>query len=155
MLALEAGAVEDDAVGGELVHRVHRLGAHLALLLRPAKHLPPEHRSTPPSVSVSRRPARSERPPIRPWTARAWDGEGERTPPRASRLPRLYTQEAGARDAIKRRSYDGFVSPNSPARSSLLPRRKGKGSSKQAMGIGRWRHRHSTAQPAQCLPAAH
>jgi hypothetical protein len=124
--------VEDDAVGGELVHRVHRLGAHLALLLRPAKHLPPEHRSTPPSVSVSRRPARSERPPIRPWTARAWDGEGERTPPRASRLPRLYTQEAGARDAIKRRSYDGFVSPNSPARSSLLPRRKGKGSSKQA-----------------------
>lgn len=79
MLALEAGAVEDDAVGGELVHRVHRLGAHLALLLRPAKHLPPEHRSTPPSVSVSRRPARSERPPIRPWPARAWDGE--RTPP--------------------------------------------------------------------------
>lgn len=41
MLALEAGSVEDDAVGGELVHRVHRLGAHLALLLRPAKHLPP------------------------------------------------------------------------------------------------------------------
>ena len=38
MVALEAGAVEDDSVGGELVHRVHRLGAHLALLLRPAKH---------------------------------------------------------------------------------------------------------------------
>lgn len=38
MVALEAGAVEDGAVGGELVHGVHRLGAHLALLLRPAEH---------------------------------------------------------------------------------------------------------------------
>jgi hypothetical protein len=38
VLALEAGPVEDDAVSGELVHRVHRLGAHLALLLRPAEH---------------------------------------------------------------------------------------------------------------------
>ena len=38
VVALEAGAVEDGAVGGELVHGVHRLGAHLALLLRPAEH---------------------------------------------------------------------------------------------------------------------
>lgn len=38
VVALEAGAVEDGAVGGELVHGVHRLGAHLALLLRAAKH---------------------------------------------------------------------------------------------------------------------
>lgn len=108
-----------------LVHTLHFCCVPLNIFL-------PSTGQPPPSVSVSRRPARSERPPIRPWPARAWDGEGERTPPRASRLPRLYTQEAGARDAIKRGSYDGFVSPNSPARSSLLPRRKGKGSSKQA-----------------------
>jgi hypothetical protein len=38
VVALEACAVEDGAVGGELVHGVHRLGAHLALLLRPAEH---------------------------------------------------------------------------------------------------------------------
>jgi len=38
VVALEARAVEDGAVGGELVHGVHRLGAHLALLLRPAEH---------------------------------------------------------------------------------------------------------------------
>lgn len=38
VLALEAGPVEDGAISGELVHGVHRLGAHLALLLRPAEH---------------------------------------------------------------------------------------------------------------------
>lgn len=38
VLALEAGPVEHSAIGGELVHWVHRLGAHLALLLRPAEH---------------------------------------------------------------------------------------------------------------------
>lgn len=62
VLALEAGAVEDDAVGGELVHRVHRLGAHLALLLRPAKHL----------LSLSGRGRRDLRARSGPWTARAW-----------------------------------------------------------------------------------
>ena len=47
---------------------------------------------------------------------------------------------AGARDAIKRWNYDGFVSLPQLARASLLPRRKGKGSNKQAttgdVGIG-------------------
>lgn len=36
----------------------------------------------------------------------------------ASRLPRLNTQEN--RDAFKRRNYDGFVSPSSLGRLSLL-----------------------------------
>jgi len=61
VLALEAGAVEDDAVGGELVHRVHRLGAHLALLLRPAKHLlPSTGQPLPLSLSHGSWPARSD-----------------------------------------------------------------------------------------------
>jgi len=62
VLALEAGAVEDDAVGGELVHRVHRLGAHLALLLRPAKHHLPITGQPPLSLSLSHGswPARSD-----------------------------------------------------------------------------------------------
>jgi hypothetical protein len=81
VLALEAGAVEGDAVGGELVHRVHRLGAHLALLLRPAKHLLPIAGQPPSfSLSLSRVVAAGRdltESPIRPWPARAWRGMDE------------------------------------------------------------------------------
>ena len=79
VLALEAGAVEDDAVGGELVHRVHRLGAHLALLLRPAKHLLPiTGQPLSPSLCLTGRGRRDlTESPIRPWPARAWAWDEE------------------------------------------------------------------------------
>lgn len=131
VLALEAGAVEDDAVGGELVHRVHRLGAHLALLLRPAKHLLPITGQPFLSLSLTSRGRRDLRARSGPWTARAWGMKkiNEHLAP-ASRLPRLYTQEN--RDAFKRRNYDGFVSPSSLGRLSPSFGRGGKEKEKAA-----------------------
>jgi hypothetical protein len=146
VLALEAGAVEDDAVGGELVHRVHRLGAHLALLLRPAKHpLPDPPSSYSLGCCAGRRSARDLREhPIRPWPSRAREGTGRMST--SARRPRLYTQEA---------RRNGIMTGSSPPARPLAQRltfaaaeRKSQQQTSDGMG---W----DDGGTAQCRAAAH
>jgi hypothetical protein len=114
VLALEAGPVEDGAVGGELVHGVHRLGAHLALLLRPAEH-PVSSRVVLPS---STRDLRERDPTL------ACAREERALPPGIEIGALIY-----AEDEMRLSSgiMMGFVSPSSARSASHLPRRKGKG----------------------------
>lgn len=121
VLALEAGAVEDDAVGGELVHRVHRLGAHLALLLRPAKHRS-LLLSSPSLFLLRRRRRRGELEDLSP----IWSPPALKRAPLAASLPmagRGYITRVS--NGILRIFWASQVSTRVDA-ASLLPRRKGK-----------------------------
>lgn len=121
VLALEAGAVEDDAVGGELVHRVHRLGAHLALLLRPAKHRS-LLLSSPSLFLLRRRRRRGELEDLSP----IWSPPAQKRAPLAASLPmagRGYITRVS--NGILRIFWASQVSTRVDA-ASLLPRRKGK-----------------------------
>jgi len=136
VLALEAGAVEDDAVGGELVHRVHRLGAHLALLLRPAKHPRPD---PPSSYSLGCRAAakraRSESAPRSGLGLRARErgGNGENEEHLRPAAPAAEDRYAGGEAQLSNGIMTGS-SPTLPQLARPAPHFCRGGKEKPAMG---------------------